>query len=341
MRRSLLFALAAVMPAFSYAVSPGGRTFDTGARYATDAYPGFDQFEENTSPQKKEPKWLSWITGPKCDSAAEQLEYCEKLISEQLWSKAVAELDALVRQWHSSSQAPRAQQLLAEVLEKNIDDSEEAFKEYRYLIDFYSLQIDYNAAADSMYRLACKLRIEGKTIVFFRFKNTVDVRRAFEACVLRAPGAEWAAQAMLIIAELREEEGRYTEAIKVYENLRNIRGDCSEAKQALVREAEARMKVLSKFGYNRERVTDTLSFLESASLRCDADGRAKISTYLSDVREVLEEEAFQSAKFYDSRMRTKRSAIAAYEEFLSKYPAGKYSSVVRSRLEELKKGDVK
>ena len=226
-------------------------------------------------------------------------------------------------------------------IEKNIDDSEEAFREYRYLIDFYSLQIDYNAAADSMYRLACKLRIEGKTIVFFRFKNTVDVRRAFEACVLRAPGAEWAAQAMLIIAELREEEGRYTEAIKVYENLRNIRGDCSEATQALVREAEARMKVLSKFGYNRERVTDTLSFLESASLRCDADGRAKISTYLSDVREVLEEEAFQSAKFYDSRMRTKRSAIAAYEEFLSKYPAGKYSSVVRSRLEELKKGDVK
>ena len=101
------------------------------------------------------------------------------------------------------------------------------------------------------------------------------------------------------------------------------------------------MKVLSTFGYNRERVTDTLSFLESASLRCDADGRAKISAYLSDVREVLEEEAFQSAKFYDSRMRTKRSAIAAYEEFLSKYPAGKYSSVVRSRLEELKKGDVK
>lgn len=341
MRRLHLFALIAVASAFSCAAAPGGRTFDTGARYATDAYPGFDQFEENTSPRKKEPKWFSWVTGPKCDTAAEQLAYCEKLIADESWSKAVSELDSLVREWHSSPEAPRAQRLMAEVLEKNIDDSEEAFKQYRYLVDFYSLQIDYNAAADSMYRLACKLRIEGKTLVFFRFKNTVDVRRAFEACVLRAPGAKWAAQAMLLIAELREEEGKYTEAVKVYENLRNICGDCSESQVALVREAAARMNVLSKFGYNRERVLDTLSFLESASLRCDSDSRVKISTYLSEVSALIEEEDYHSAKFYDSRMRTRRSAIAAYEDFLSKYPRGKYAEEVRKRLEELKKGDVK
>jgi outer membrane protein assembly factor BamD (BamD/ComL family) len=40
-------------------------------------------------------------------------------------------------------------------------------------------------------------------------------------------------------------------------------------------------------------------------------------------------------------MRTRRSAIAAYEDFLSKYPRGKYAEEVRKRLEELKKGDVK
>ena len=53
---------------------------------------------------------------------------------------------------------------------------------------------------------------------------------------------------------------------------------------------------------------------------------------------VLAEEAYRSAAFYDSKTRTKRSAINAYEKFLSQHPDSPRAAAVRARLDELKKG---
>jgi hypothetical protein len=175
-----------------------------GTRYATDAYPGFDSEDEMVKPSRKEPRLFGWLNGPKKDNASEQLVYCRELLEEESYSKAAKHLDALVREWPTSTEAPEAQMLLAETLFEKLDDLDEAFSEFRYLLDFYSLQCDYNAIADKLYQTAGRMRAEGKSILFFRFRNTVDVRRAFECCVLRAPGAPWTPDAMLTIAELRD-----------------------------------------------------------------------------------------------------------------------------------------
>lgn len=312
-------------------VGPGA-----GARYATDAYPGFDSEDEIVKPSRKEPRLFGWINGPKKDDPASQFAYCEELIGDGNYSKAVRHLDALVREWPTSSQAPEAQLKLAEIQLDRLQDPDEAFSEYRYLLDFYSLQCDYNATADILYRIAGIMREEGKTILFFRFRNTVDVRRAYESCVLRAPGAVWAADAMLAIAELREEEGKALEAIKVYENLRNIHPGGVQAKTALLREARTRMEVLREYGYNRSRCRDTIDFLELAAAQSDAEAREEIVRLRGQAERMLEKEAFLAAKFYDSRTRTARSAINAYEKFLADFPAGVHAGEVKARLEELK-----
>ena len=338
MKRFLIVSLALAASLPLAAQTPAADAIASGARYATDAYPGFDEVKESTHPEKKTPKWLSWLNGPKMDDSAAQFSYCRDLLAEGSYSKAARELDALVREWPVSREAPEAQWLLAETLEEKVKDYEEAFREWRYLVDFYSVQCDYSAAVDSLYRVASVMRIEGKTIMFFRFKNTADVRRALEACVLRAPGAEWAPRAMLEIASLREDELRWTEAIKVYENLRNLHRGTSEAKTALVREAAARMKVLKDMGYNRERVRDTIAFLERAEGACEGDDRETVGGQLEEARALIDDEDFAAAKFYDSRIRTKRSAISAYETYLANHPRGGHAEEARARLEELKKG---
>ena len=76
------------------------------ARYATDAYPGFDTEKETISPERKEPRWFSFITGPKRSNAREQIEYCAELMAERDYSKARKQLDALVREWPTSPEAP-------------------------------------------------------------------------------------------------------------------------------------------------------------------------------------------------------------------------------------------
>ena len=315
---------------------PGNGPGVNGARYATDAYPGFDSEDEMIKPERKEPRWFSFINGPDRTNATEQLTYCTELLGRGDFPKARKQLDALVREWPTAPEAPKAQRALADVCFERLGDYEDAFAEYRYLLDFYSLQCDYEKMSDRLYEVAGVLRSEGKEIMFVRFANTVDVRRAYETCVLRAPGAKWVPEAMLIIASLREDEGKYEEAIKVYENLRNIHSGSDAAKVALAREADVRMIVLRDFEYNRARCRDTIGFLNLALTGCREPDLPGIRAHLDEAKALLEREDYFGAKFYDSTTRTRRSAVNAYEKYLSEYPQGAHADEVRARIEALK-----
>ncbi len=308
----------------------------SGTRYATDAYPGFDCEETILETEKKTPRWFSWWNGPKKDTASEQFAWANECAREESWGAALKAYDALVREWPSAPEAPKAQEALADILLERKFDYEEAFEEYKYLIDYYSSDCDYDAIAARMYQVARLMQEEGKRIVFFRFANTVDVRRAFEAVVLRAPGATYAPEALLTIAALREDEGEFEKAIQVYENLRNLHAGTPEAKTALLREARTRMLVLREHAYNRSRAVDTVAFLKLAlASNPDAATRADFETWLTEAVALFEDEAYASAKFYDSRTRTRRSAINAYERFLADYPASRHADAARARLKEL------
>ena len=335
----ILVLAASVWSAAAVAQSPSATPGAGGvgnARYATDAYPGFDVEDENVKPERKEPRWFSWITGPNRENATDQYAYCQELVAGGNFSKAAKQLDALVRNWPTAPEAWKAQQQLAAIQVEPLKDFEDAFKSYRYLLDFYSLQCDYKAIADKLYQLAGILKIEGKEIMFVRFENTVDVRRAYEQCVLRAPGASWVPEAMLTIAALRVDEGRPEEAVKVYENLRNLHPETDFALTAVFREAEVRMSMLRDHEYNRSRCQDTIDYMKLALRTCHPSDAAAIQAFLDEAQSLIADEAYRAAKFYDSRTRTKRSAINAYERFLEDYPQSAHADEVHDRLNELK-----
>ena len=337
--KGILALVASAWAAAALAQSPSATPGAGGvgnARYATDAYPGFDVEDETVKPEKKEPRWFSWITGPNRENASDQYAYCQELVAEGNFSKAAKQLDALVRNWPTAPEAWKAQQQLAEIQVEPLKDFEDAFKSYRYLLDFYSLQCDYKAIADKLYQLAGILKIEGKEIMFVRFENTVDVRRAYEQCVLRAPGAAWVPEAMLTIATLRVDEGKPEEAVKVYENLRNLHPGTEFALTAVCREAEVRMSIIREHEYNRSRCQDTIDYLRLALRTCRPSDAAAIQALLEEAQSMIAEEAYRAAKFYDSRTRTKRSAINAYERFLEDYPQSAHADEIRARLEQLK-----
>jgi len=308
-----------------------------GARYATDAYPGFDNVDEAFKPEKKTPRWFPWITGPKMTNATEQFAWCQQCEKEQSWRAARKGYDALVREWPTSPEAPKAQQRLAEIWLGQYLDYEEAFAEYRYLLDFYSLECDFDAIAKKMFQTAELMRQEGKTVMFFRFKNTADVRRAYESLVLRSAGADFVCGAMLTIALLREDEEQLEKAVVVYENLRNLYPGTDEARMALYREAGVRMKLIDAHGYNRARTRDTIAFLKMAQREdLTAEMRTDVDKWLADAENLLADEAWNSAKFYDSATRTTRSAINAYERFIQDYPNSPHVEDALKRLEKLK-----
>ena len=338
MKRVLsIAALLACLAASAQQPSTGPQS---GVRYATDAYPGFDFADSSVKPTKKEPGLFSWWSGPKRDTPAEQLGWCVEQLRSASWGAARRGLDALVRAWPASAEAPRAQKALADLLLRHYLDYGAAFAEYRYLLDFYSMQCDYDAVAAQMYKVANLMRQEGKTVVFFRFANTVEVRQAYEALVLRAPGAEFVPDAMLAIAELREEDGELEEAVAVYENLRNLHASTDQARTALYREARARMELLRRHEYNRDRCRDTIEFLRRAEENgSGVEGREDFAAWRAEAVAMIEDEAFGAAKFYDSRTRTRRSAISAYETFVRDYPASIHVPEALERIQALKGGE--
>lgn len=335
LKRQMLLAVA-VLAATALKGAGGAGTPSSATRWATDAYPGFDREEEIVEGSKKTPRWFSWINGPAKDDPAGQLAYAQECEAQGSWRAARRGYDALVREWPSSPEAPIAQEKLADLYFSHYLDYEEAFAQYKYLLDFYSSQCDYDAISRRLWEVAKLMEQEGRTIVFFRFANTIDVRRAFESVVRHAPGADFTPDAMLRIAKLREDDEEYDLAVRVYENLRNLHPLTPEAKQALHREAKARMHVLRVHEYNRQRCKDTIEFLKLA-LASNPDTVVKndLSAWLAEAVGKMEDDAFASAKFYDSRTRTKRSAINAYERFLRDYPASRHADAARARLDEL------
>ena len=332
----LVCAAAAALGSFGAqpTITPG-----PGAWYATDAYPGFDSEAGILPRSRKEPGFFSWWSGPKFDSPERQLDWARQCAENKSYKAARKAYDALVAEWPMSPQAPVAQEELAALCFSKLLDSIDAFEEYKYLLDFYSSQCDYNAVVAKMYDVALAMREDGKRILFFRFANTVDVRRAFENVVVRAPGASFAPAAMSAAAELLVDDGELEKAVAVYENIRNLYPKSKEAKDAVKSEADARMKLLKDHGYNRARCKDTVSFLKMAKgASSDPALRETLSGYLVKASAGLEKEAYEAAKFYDSRTRTRSSAINAYERFLREYPASSYADVVRERLSQLKEG---
>ena len=108
-RKAIVVSVVAAAAAFGAMAVPPGASPGPGIRYATDAYPGFDSEDEIIKPSRTAPRWFSWFTGPKRDTAAEQFAYAAELEGAEEWRAARKAYDALVRNWPASPEAPKAQ----------------------------------------------------------------------------------------------------------------------------------------------------------------------------------------------------------------------------------------
>ena len=310
------------------------------SEWATDQYPGFDGLDDLPTPEKKDKGWLwRWfgVGKPAQESAAQQLEWAERLEAQEDFKGAVKAYDSLVREWPASPEAPLAQFKLAYVLVERLQEYGEAFEEFAYLLDFYPRSCPFAKIVEEQYRLANLLLDTRRVFLGMSFTGNRELRQCYERIVRRAPGASYAPAAMLKIADLRERDYDYEEAVKVYSTLRNRYSGTEEARQALYLEAKARMWLVRRLAYNLPRCKDTEGYLRLALHKDPSHPQAEeMRTWLRELREYLAEDAWTRAKFYDSKQRTRHAAITSYEKFLSEHPDSSHADEARARLETLK-----
>ena len=309
------------------------------SQWATDHYPGFEGLDNLPVPEKKEKGWLAeWlgIGTPKGATPAEQLAIAKKLEADGDYKAAAKAYDVLVREWPASVEAPEAQYRLAVVFENNLGEYADAFEEYSYLLDFYPKSCSYAKIVETQYKIVNLLHDTRRMFLGMSFTGNRELRQNYERIVRRAPGADYVPEAMLKIADLREQDSDYEEAIKVYSTLRSRYPGTVEARRALYLEAKSRMWLVRRLAYNLPRCKDTEGYLKLA-LRNDPShpNVEEMRKWLSELSDYLAEDAWVRAKFYDTKQRTRHAAVAAYGKFLSEYPDSSHADEARARIAEL------
>lgn len=335
---AMLAAFAA--PAQSQFNRPAGTAPTPGTGYyATDTFPGFDDLDTFPRYEKKE---TSWFNGVKADTDEGQWLYIEEMLSGGARRAARRGCVALIAKWPAGNLAPKAQLELSRIYEELYEDYDRAFDELDYLVEFYPwacTEKGVGAYADlvaHMYALVDKMVETKKTFLGFSFTSDKETRRKYEIVVRRAPGADYVPEALIKIGALRESEKEYEEAVAVYESLIQKYPNSPLVLKAVYRDAVSRMWLVRRLAYNRPRCEDTRSFLRDVVRRYpDLPETEEVRAWLGELETYLSRDAFERAKFYDSRTRTKHAALASWRNFVEQYPESAYVDEAKARIMEL------
>ena len=336
-RKTALALLACACATVDAAPSRGvaGSPFAANSPYATDAYPGFDDLDEVPRPEKKDKSWFNWVDR---DTPSEQYSLAQSLEAEGKLRKARRACDALVQQWPAASEAPLAQLRMAKIYAQQ-EDYDSAIEELEYLLDFYPAECQYLDMVEYMYQLTNLMAKEKKTMFGLSFTSNRELRQHYESVVRRAPRASYVPETMLKIADLREQDNHYDEAVQVYSQLMMKFPKTPEADAAIYLQANARMWLCRRLSYNIPRCLDTKKYLKMMIAEHPRHDRVdEMKEWLGELERYLEADAYQRAKFYDTKQRTPHATVAAWERFLADYPLSPHADEIRARIETLKKG---
>jgi len=300
--------------------------------------PGTSQTAKQTEQKPQPRRGARWFLHPQKNTPAGQLSYAYELYkARRYWMSGRAYL-ALVYAWPDSAQAPAAQLAYAQVQEhrRNYTD---AFDEYQYLIDQYPGQFDYRFVLDRQFQIANYVMTEPRRFLFFpAFKAPERALPLFEQISRNAPTWERAAEVQFKIGLIHEENSEDEEAIAAYEILQNRYPNGEWAALASFHEAQCLYGVFK----NRPNDENTCNAARAALVQfiTTYPGNPNIAiarTYLDALNTRISTLAFERARFYDELAHRPQSAIAAYEDFIAKFPNSPLVSKSRQRLDQLRK----
>lgn len=301
-----------------------------------------DMLEEYATPDWKQPGWL--LHRPRKKDAAAQFAYAQGLEARGKVSSACAEYDALVHEWPSAPEAPKAQYALASLLDRR-DKKARAFKEYQYALMMYPNSIPYEEAVNR--QMALLRAMEGELGTGFlgmgETMDADDIARLYQIVARNAPAGEFAPECYFRMGELYSgrHSRRYDMALEPYETVVAHYSQSELAPVASYHAARARVLLSRKYPRDEKRTRSALlsidTVLSAAVNRLpNADeARAQLLEWRQEVSNRLSHTVFQQAEFYDTIRHKPEAAIAAYRRFLELHPDSPDAAQARRRLSEL------
>jgi len=275
---------------------------------------------------------------PKCKTPAEQLSYAQQSEARGATRRARKAYNALVHQWHNSPEAPLAQLALAKLRQKN-GQRLKAFADYQYAIDYFSGHFEFEQVIDQQFRLANELRgeLEKGWLGFGREAGVDEVAELFRIVARNAPGWKRTPECYLMIGMAFEAAKRYDEAVSPYETLATRYPRHELVETAMFNAAACRYQMACKRPRDEATLRHALSALTAT--RRDFPNHPQleeITTRLVELGNRLTRMHYEQAAFYDKVRKEPAAAIAAYEDFLRRFPFANEAEQTKARIAQLK-----
>lgn len=244
-------------------------------------------------------------------------------------AQARKKYDILVRSHPHSMEAPAAQLNLGKILEQQ-GKYGKAFAQYKYLLDFYP----EHAPADEV--LSRCLAIALWNFEKGREEKALDF---LEEIASTAPAWRRAPEVLSAIGKVQLARRKYFEAAEAFDSVETDFPASPQALEAAALHAEAlfRLSRIHKedMGILSRAVSVTLAALRKGA---GAPWRDGLSANLKELIARRDLHAYETAKFYDTKKYGAKTAIAAYGDFLKRYPLSVHAEAARARIKELSEG---
>jgi outer membrane protein assembly factor BamD (BamD/ComL family) len=294
-----------------------------------------DDLELQLGPLPK--KRPSFFRRPSKKTSAEQLVYAQALQKDGRKSKAIAEYQALVHQWHDAKEAPVAQLACAELLEET-GYFFRAFNEYQYLMENYAGRFPYKKALEHQFSIANHLRTERVTR-FLVFKGTSPSRALplYRKIVRNAPNWEKTSTAQFYVGWIHEQMRDYELAVGAYETAQYRYPKSAMAPRAAFRRAVCLHWLADRGRTDEGRLRAALAAYASFVRDHPKDRHVSEATKcLQELKQRLAAMHYKRALFYDNIAKRPRSALIAYTQFVRRFPLARDADRARDRIAALK-----
>ena len=258
---------------------------------------------------------------------AEQFEAAAALEDAGKRAEACAAYDRLVRSFPFSPAASQAQLRLARLFEKR-GKYKQAYEEYLYMLYFYP----ENAPADSilrqMYAIANYYLKKGKE------SRALDY---FERLAQIAPQWTHTPQVLLQAGAVHFANRDYYDAAEAFDTVTSDNPGTPEGLAALAQHALVLHALSVKYPRDEAIMIRAIAITTAALRDCPRDipERQRLASNLEDLHLRRSERYFNIAEFYDKKAYAGETRIAAYRDYLRRFPQGPHSEMARARLAAL------
>ena len=242
-------------------------------------------------------------------------------------SEACDAYDRLVRSFPYSAAASQAQLRLGRLLEKR-GKYKRAYEEYLYMLYFYPESAPADSLLRQMYAIANYYRTKGKE------SRALDY---FERLAQIAPQWTHTPEVLLQVGAIHFQNKDYYDAAEAFDTVTSNHPGTPEALAALVQHALVLHALSLKYPRDEAIMIRAIA-ITTAALRdapVDIPERPVLAANLDDIRLRRSERYFQMAVFYDRNSFAPETRVAAYRDYLRRFPEGPHAPQARARLAAL------